>query len=450
MTPQSSATGLSWFGIVRLGLVQTALGAIVVLSISTINRLMIVELALPALVPGLLVGWHHMLQSLRPRWGHGSDSGNRRTVLIIGGMVTLAIGGFGAALAVPVLATHFVFGLILAILAYSLIGLGAGAAGTTVLVMLAKTVAHDRRPAAATIVWIMMIAGFVITGIIGGIVLTPYSSERLLALAFGISAIALIVTSLALFGFETRYAAHIPTASDDTKRDFKSAFREVWAEKDARRFAFFIFVSMLAYSGQELILEPFVGLVHGLAPGATTKLSGLQNGGVLLGMIVIGTAATIGSHHPFMALRNWIMIGCVGSAIALMALAFSSEFGPLYPLRANIFLLGVMNGVFAVSAIGSMFALARDGKDQREGLRMGLFGAAQALAFGFGGIFGTGLADFARLMIGSPLMAYAIVFMAEAALFFASAFIARHIGSRATSQIMRTDISQPAMSLSGG
>ena len=70
---------LSWFGIVRLGLVQTALGAIVVLSTSTVNRLMIVELALPALVPGLLVTWHYALQILRPRWGHGSDVGGRRS-----------------------------------------------------------------------------------------------------------------------------------------------------------------------------------------------------------------------------------------------------------------------------------------------------------------------------------------------------------------------------------
>ncbi len=71
---------LSWIGILRLGLVQTALGAIVVLTTSTINRVMVVELALPAAVPGALVGLHYALQILRPRWGHGSDvnGGGRR------------------------------------------------------------------------------------------------------------------------------------------------------------------------------------------------------------------------------------------------------------------------------------------------------------------------------------------------------------------------------------
>ena len=50
----ASPQPLSWLGIVRLGLVQTALGAIVVLTTSTLNRIMVVELALPAMIPGRL------------------------------------------------------------------------------------------------------------------------------------------------------------------------------------------------------------------------------------------------------------------------------------------------------------------------------------------------------------------------------------------------------------
>ena len=68
---------LGWFSIVRLGLVQTALGAVVVLMTSTINRVMVVELALPAFVPGLLVALHYGVQILRPAWGYGSDMGGR-------------------------------------------------------------------------------------------------------------------------------------------------------------------------------------------------------------------------------------------------------------------------------------------------------------------------------------------------------------------------------------
>ena len=60
---------LGWLGIVRLGLVQTALGAIVVLTTSTLNRVMVVELALPAILPGALVAMHYAVQILRPRLG---------------------------------------------------------------------------------------------------------------------------------------------------------------------------------------------------------------------------------------------------------------------------------------------------------------------------------------------------------------------------------------------
>ena len=83
-----------WLGVVRLGLVQAALGAIVVLTTSTLNRVMVVEMALPALLPGLLLAWHYVVQMARPRMGHGADQGRRCTPWILGGMVILALTSF--------------------------------------------------------------------------------------------------------------------------------------------------------------------------------------------------------------------------------------------------------------------------------------------------------------------------------------------------------------------
>ena len=85
---------MGWWGVLRLGLVQSALGAIVVLTTSTLNRVMVVEMALPALLPGLLLGWHYVVQVARPRMGHGADQGRRCTPWILGGMATLAAGGW--------------------------------------------------------------------------------------------------------------------------------------------------------------------------------------------------------------------------------------------------------------------------------------------------------------------------------------------------------------------
>ena len=121
---------LSWSQIARIGLVQMALGAIVVLTTSTLNRLMVVELALPAVLPGALVGLHYGIQLSRPHWGFTSDTGGNRTRWIIAGMAILALGGFLAALAVTLFAASFTMGLVLSIGAYALIGIGVGASGT--------------------------------------------------------------------------------------------------------------------------------------------------------------------------------------------------------------------------------------------------------------------------------------------------------------------------------
>ncbi len=419
--------GLGWLSIVRLGLVQTALGAIVVLTTSTINRVMIVELALPAMVPGLFVTWHYALQVLRPRWGHGSDRGGRRTPWIIAGMAALAAGGFGAAVSVHVMSFSLPLGLAVAALAFTLIGGGVGAAGTSLLVLLAKTVEEGRRAAAATIVWIMMIMGFILTAGLAGQMLDPFSTERLVAVAGVICAFAFLLTVVAVFRVEPAGAAE-PQREQETKQavPFLQALADVWSDTTARRFAIFIFVSMLAYSAQDLILEPFAGLVFGLTPGQSTALSGVQNSGVLLGMILVGAASTLVPR--LLSLRSWTVLGCIGSALALVALVGAAKVGPGWPLRPSVFALGFCNGVFAVAAIGSMFSMAHVEGKSREGVRMGLFGASQAIAFGIGGFAGTVLADVTRLALGSPVMAYATVFAVESLFFVAAAVLASAVG----------------------
>jgi len=164
---------LSWLQIVRMGLVQMALGSIVVLTTSTLNRLMVVELSLPAVLPGLLVALHYGIQITRPQWGYKSDTGGHRTRWIIGGMLVLALGGLGAAFGVYLLATSFALGMAVSVLAYAAIGLGVGASGTSLLALLATATAERRRPAAATITWLMMIFGIAVTAVVTGQFLDP-------------------------------------------------------------------------------------------------------------------------------------------------------------------------------------------------------------------------------------------------------------------------------------
>lgn len=428
--------GLSWIGIVRLGLVQTALGSIVVLTTSTLNRVMVVELALPALLPGLLVGLHYAIQILRPRLGYGSDLGRRRTPWIIGGMATLALGGIGAALATAWMGSQPLGGILLAVLAFLLIGLGVGAAGTSLLVLLAKQVAAQRRAAAATIVWVMMIAGFVVTATVAGQWLDPFSPQRLVLVMATVAGAALLLTLLAVWRVEQAQDLSAPTAPT-AQPAFRQALQQVWAEPQARRFTVFVFVSMLAYSAQDLILEPFAGTVFGLTPGASTQLAGVQHGGVLVGMVLVALAGSLGRGARRGSLRVWTIGGCLASAAALLALALGGLQAPAWPLREAVFVLGVANGAFAVAAIGSMMALAGSGRERREGVRMGLWGAAQALAFGLGGFLGAVSVDLARTLLPTPT-AYATVFAAQAVLFVGAAVLAARVEQPHTVRAGRT------------
>ena len=424
----SNTKTLGWLGIFRIGLVQTALGAMVVLTTSTLNRVMVIELALFAMLPGALVALHYAVQILRPRMGHSSDSGNQRTPWIIGGLIVLALGTIGATLSTALMATNVTAGIIGATLAFILIGLGVGASGTSLLALLASRVDEHRRPAAATIVWVMMIAGFVVTAGVVGAKLDPFTMERLVVITCCVALIAVTVGTLAIVGIERKFAPQEQTGTDQSKVDFKTALSETWQDQRARQFTIFVFVSMLAYSAQDLILEPFAGAVFQFTPGESTQLAGVHHGGVLLGMILVAIIGTrVARRHPG-TLHFCCVGGCVASALSLAVLAYGGLTGAAFPLKQAVFALGLSNGVFAVAAIGSMMALAGASKGRREGIRMGVWGAAQAVAFGIGGFAGTAMIDVARSQIHSDAAAYATVFAAQAILFIIAAWLAANLG----------------------
>ncbi|MEM9100109.1 MAG: BCD family MFS transporter [Pseudomonadota bacterium] len=419
-------TPLSWIGIIRLGLVQTALGGIVVLTTSTINRIMVVELSLAAMIPGALVVMYHAFQMLRPRWGYGADQARRRTPWIIGGMSILALGGLGAALSVAWMETNLTAGLIAATASFMLIGLGLGASATNLLTLLAIRVAPERKPAAASIVWIMMIAGLAITGVAAGQALDPYSPERLVMVSGVVSLAAVLLTIAALWRIEGQ-PQKVPAARGP-KPDFMAALRDVWADAPARNFAIFVFAAMLAYNTQDLILEPFAGHVFAMTPGESTALAGTQHSGALLGMILVAILGTAIGGPIFGSMRRWTVWGCVASGAALMVLGFGGMTGPDWPLKTNVFALGFFNGVFAVAAIGSMMGLAskdrEGGQSDQAGIRMGVFGAAQSIGFATGGFLGTAAVDAMRLTTDRLELAYGTVFIAEGVVFLIAALLA--------------------------
>jgi BCD family chlorophyll transporter-like MFS transporter len=264
--------------------------------------------------------------------------------------------------------------------------------------------------------------------------------------AAGVCGAALLVTLLAVTGLEGRAEPRLAPAAAVPSADFRSALRQVWADPAARGFTVFVFVSMLAFSAQDLILEPFAGSVFGYSPGQSTSLSGVQHGGVLVGMLLAAVAGRRLRGRSMGSLRGWAVGGCLASALALAGLAIAGLVGGAWPFKLNVWLLGVANGAFSIAAIGSMMRLAGEGPASREGVRIGLWGAAQAVAFALGGLVGTGASDLARAWIGSPGAAYAAVFAFEALLFAVAARLASRID--ATPRI--TAVAAPAWSAAHG
>ncbi|QTD57768.1 BCD family MFS transporter [Parasphingorhabdus cellanae] len=420
----TQANGLSWFGIIRLGTVQAAIGAIVMLATSLLNRVMVVEYSIAAAIPAALVAWHYAVQLSRPLWGHKSDQTARRTPWIVGGMGILALGAVLAVDATIMMANPGVGAFLLAIVSFTMIGLGVGVSGTALLALLASRVSVERKPAAAAISWTMMVAGIVIAAGVSGAYLDPFTAPRLAIVSSFVALIAFCLAMLALKGLEDKNPVVARPQADQQSASFPDVLKDIWQDKEARRFTYFVFISMLAYSMQDLIMEPFAGFLFEMTPGQSTQLSSLQHSGILLGMLLSGVGGSLYTKRFGQNLKLWIVLGCLGSAVMLAGLSIAATTGATWPLKANVFGLGVANGVFAVAAVSAMLGLASKGVASGEGARMGVWGASQAIAFGTGGLTGAIIVDQLRAFTGEDVTAFQIVFGVEAIMFILAALVA--------------------------
>jgi MFS transporter, BCD family, chlorophyll transporter len=425
MNGQSARTaGIGWLGIFRLGTVQAAIGAMVMLATSLLNRVMVVEYAIAAAIPAALVAWHYGVQLSRPLWGHSSDRSAMRSPWIVAGMGLLALGALVTVDATIMMAGDGILPVIIAVIGFTLIGLGVGMSGTALLALLASRVAVERKPAAAAISWTMMVAGIVVAAGVSGAWLDPFSEARLAIVTSTVALVAFCIAMLALRGLERNSLPVNAAKSTDNLASFPEALKEIWQDGKARRFSYFVFISMLAYSMQDLILEPFAGLLFKMTPGESTQLSGLQHSGILIGMLATGVGGSLYTKKFGQNLKLWIVLGCFGSAIMLAGLSAGAVTGTAWPLKANVFGLGLANGIFAVAAVSAMLGLASDGRASGEGARMGVWGAAQAIAFGAGGLLGAIIVDQLRSQTGQDGAAFQAVFAIEAMMFIVAALVA--------------------------
>ena len=264
------------------------------------------------------------------------------------------------------MAENLALGIGLAVLSFIAVGAGVGAAGTSLLALLATRVAPNRRAPAATIVWLMMIFGFIVTTALAGRFLDPYSPARLLAVTGTVCGIAVAAGAGRDLAHGARGAGHRGSAPP-RRAPFREALAQVWAEPEARRFTIFVFVSMLAYSAQDLILEPFGGQVFGSRSARRRSSPGPAHGrlrrhdpggaGRRLRRRALRLAARL-DHRRLPRL-----------GLALAALASAGMVGPGFPLARRSFALGIANGAFAVAAIATMMHSPAAAATTREGMR---------------------------------------------------------------------------------
>jgi BCD family chlorophyll transporter-like MFS transporter len=264
-----------------------------------------------------------------------------------------------------------------------------------------------------------MIAGFILCTVLASKLLEPFSMAALVRCTSLVGLVCTSLTALSLFGLDSSLVTQAQEKAAQTP--FAQALRLVWGDPLSRRFAVFVTLSMLAYSTQDLILEPFAGAVFHLSPADSTRVSGLHQTGALLGMLLAAALSTrVGT------LGGWARWGCAGSGAALVLVALSPALGlqALQGLKASLLLLGVCNGAFSIGAIGSMMSLSASGEPSLTGVRMGVFGAAQAVAMAAGGVLGAGLSDVLRALSRSDRVGYGGVFLLEAGLFVVAAWLA--------------------------
>ena len=429
---------MNWFSIFRLGLVQLCIGSSVVIPLSTLNRLMKVELALPATIAGFLIALHYAVQLTRVNWGHLSDKSQNRSQWIVLGMLILGIGGILASASIPLIENRFSYGIILALLSYSLIGFGVGAAGTPLLALLATYSSKSQKGFAASITFLMMILGLAITGITVGTILDPYSHQKLLKITSSLAIITIIISFLSLRNLERslQNSSHALTPNTiNSDVPILEGIKKVWMEREARLFTIFIFISMGAFSMQDPILEPFAGEVFGFTVGESTKLDGFHKIGTLIGIISVVLclskfrigfgSLSIVKNERLGSEKLWLITGCLFSALSLFIislLALTLKEPNL--LNSVVFIFGISNGVFTAGVLGTMLHLASRGSgDNKEGTRMGIWGAAQAYATMIAVFFSTLLVDILGLIMTSLPSVYGIVFLTAASFFIASAYL---------------------------
>ena len=414
--------------LLRLSLFQVSAGMSVVLLSGTLNRVMIVEMSVPAWLVALMVAVPLVIAPLRVLIGFRSDThrsflGWRRVPYIwMGSLIQyggLAIMPFALLVLAEPHSGPALLGPIAAAVAFFLVGAGLHTAQTAGLALATDLAPEDSRPRVVALLYVMLLLGMTGSAISFGLLLEDFNPVRLIQVIQGAAVVTLALNVMALWKQETRDAAK--TAFDRPRPQFREAWRTFRRERRPGRLLFTVGLGTAAFSMQDILLEPYGGEVLGLSVAATTALTALLAGGALVGFAVAARVLGRGMDPHRLA-----GLGALVGVFAFTAVILAAPLDSPMMFRLGTALIGFGGGLFSVGTLTVAMRLAGEGQG---GIALGAWGAVQAFTAGFAIALGGALRDAvsglaAQGALGpamtGPSTGYGFVYLIEIFLLFAT------------------------------
>ena len=413
--------------LLRLSLFQFTVGMAAVLLIGTLNRVMIVELGLPAWLVATMISLPLVFAPLRMFVGHRSDThrsvlGWRRvpyiwfgTLLQFGG---LAIMPFALILLSGDSHGPPIIGQASAALAFLMAGCGLHMTQTAGLALATDLAPAHARPKVVALLCLMLLVGTVTSAVGFGFLLKPFSELRLIQVVQGAAATTMVLNGLALWKQEPRNRNRI---LEERPPSFADSWRAYAATGRAGRRLLAIAMGTVAFSMQDVLLEPYGGKILHLSVSATTTLTALLAVGGASGLGLAAHELNRGAD-PYRVAG----FGALAGLVAFTSVIFAAPIGSWGLFAVGVSFVGFGAGLFAHGTLTASMNMARG---DATGLALGAWGAVQAAAAGLaiasGGLISDAVQSLARSgqlgpTLTGPATGYTAVYLIELVLLFAT------------------------------